>query len=227
MKFVAEVSSSSSSPVAPASSASMMLAAWLVLPLASSLEKQRVLGVSPLRSSGKRVDEGVDVDALDAASVLGADLHEARVCDHPLAAIAWDVGMDRSLQRLQQRGFAVIAPADDQGDAARDSHSGNLGFRRRSSDRRLGSRIVDPQRLGRLERHRAFARERSIAGAALTRGGSTRWRRTPPTPVARAACGCAPGFRHTPRSVGPLVGSRPQQSAATSGRPARLREPRA
>jgi hypothetical protein len=43
MKLVAEVSSSSSSAVAPASSASTMFAAWLVLPLASSDEKDRVL----------------------------------------------------------------------------------------------------------------------------------------------------------------------------------------
>ena len=43
MKLVAEVSSSSSSTRAPSSRASTMLAAWLVLPLASSLQKARVL----------------------------------------------------------------------------------------------------------------------------------------------------------------------------------------
>jgi len=53
MKFVAEVSSSRSSPVAPVSTASTMLAAWLVLPLASSLEKAVVLrpwGRSPMKA---------------------------------------------------------------------------------------------------------------------------------------------------------------------------------
>ena len=42
MKLVAHVSSSSSSARAPSSRASWMLAAWLVLPLASSVRKARV-----------------------------------------------------------------------------------------------------------------------------------------------------------------------------------------
>ena len=42
MKLVAQVSSSSSRQVAPSSSASTMLAAWLVLPLASGERKQAV-----------------------------------------------------------------------------------------------------------------------------------------------------------------------------------------
>ncbi len=42
MKLVAQVSSSSSRQVAPSSRASWMLAAWLVLPLASSDRKQVV-----------------------------------------------------------------------------------------------------------------------------------------------------------------------------------------
>lgn len=42
MKLVAQVSSSNSRQVAPSSSASWMLAAWLVLPLASADRKQVV-----------------------------------------------------------------------------------------------------------------------------------------------------------------------------------------
>jgi hypothetical protein len=42
MKLVAQVSSSSSRQAAPSSSASTMLAAWLVLPLASGERKQAV-----------------------------------------------------------------------------------------------------------------------------------------------------------------------------------------
>ena len=42
MKLVAQVSSSSSSARAPSSRASWMLAAWLVLPLASSVRKAHV-----------------------------------------------------------------------------------------------------------------------------------------------------------------------------------------
>ena len=116
MKFVAEVSSSRRRRREPASSASTRFAAWLVLPLASSVQKAS--GRAP---PGSAPEEGRDVDLLDAAAVLGAELHGVGARRDALAAVARHVGVDAALERAQQRRLPVVAAADDERHALRDA----------------------------------------------------------------------------------------------------------
>ena len=104
MKLVALVSSSMSSRPAPASMLSTTLAAWEVLPLASSVTKAAVslpLGRSWMNRemSVRRMLRPSSARIFDGAAV-GEDI---------LPPVPQDVGVDAPLQRLEQGGLAVIA----------------------------------------------------------------------------------------------------------------------
>ena len=118
MKLVAEVSSSISSSLLPASRASAILAACEVLPLASKVEK--VGGVS---AAGQVVDEEGNVCVRYLAAILRPDFHGAAVGDDVLPAIPGNVVVDTPLQGFQQGGLAVISPAGNQRDSPADTHT--------------------------------------------------------------------------------------------------------
>ena len=136
-----------------------MFAAWLVLPLASSVQK-----ASALRRARQAADEAGDVGALDAAAVLRADLHGVRARRDALAPVAGHVRVDAALERAEQRRLAVVAAADDQRHAFGNAEAGDAA--RRAAAR--GKRELDAQRVRRAQRVRAGG-ERPIARAALAR----------------------------------------------------------
>ena len=97
MKLVADVSSSSSSTSAPTSSASTMFAAWLVLPLASSERKERVL-----RPRGRLVMNGL----MSTASTLRPS--SARIFTAPAAVTNRELA--RSIGRVLRRPAFLPTP---------------------------------------------------------------------------------------------------------------------
>ena len=95
MKLVAEVSSSIRKTRLPASIPSMTAAAWEVLPLASSVEKQRVSFFV-----GQIVDKQGDVHILDASAVLCPQLHGSGISDDIFPSIPGHMVVDAGLQCL-------------------------------------------------------------------------------------------------------------------------------
>merc|ERR1719182_1036793 len=106
MKFVAHVSSSTRSVVAPVSRASMMFAACDVEPLASRVVKARVS-----RPKGRFRMKG------EMSTPVTWRPSSARIF-----TAAGHLVVDAHLESLQQRALAVEAAADDHGDAFADAH---------------------------------------------------------------------------------------------------------
>src|SRR5690606_33551571 len=89
-------------------------------------------------TGGQVAHERADVGALDPASLLGADLHRVGAGGDQRPAVPGDVVVDAALQGVQQGGLAVEAAADDQRDALRHAHPGDLpGVRQRHGGAQL------------------------------------------------------------------------------------------
>ena len=223
MKLVAAVSSSISSPVAPASSASTMAAAWDVLPEASSLSKQAVSA-----SQRQGADERRQAHAAHRPAILGTHAHQPLRGDATFTAVARYVVVDPERQRLQQGRLAVVAAAHDQRDPGADAQAAyGAGVRRQQLHlqrfRRLQRPCPNHEDAGRRRRAAAARCRRPETRSVRARGvESAAGRPDPPPPVRGRAAGRSPAARATPCSA---PSSRRSRSSAAA-RP-RMRRPAA
>ena len=70
-------------------------------------------------------DKEGNINVVDAASILGAQLDRGFIGDDIFTAVPGDVVVYAALKRLQQGGFSVEASAYDQCDTEWNSHAGN------------------------------------------------------------------------------------------------------
>ena len=98
------------------------------------------LGVLP---SGEVVDERGEVDLDDGAPIFGADLGGVGPGHDELPSVARTVIVDTAFESVEERGLAMVAASDDEGDPGGNAHAGDLSA--------VGADEGGMKRLGRLE----------------------------------------------------------------------------
>ena len=69
------------------------------------------------------IDEQRDIRSRHFTAILRPDFYGSGVGNDILPSIPCNVVVDTPFQCFQQRGFAVVAPAGDQGDPPADAHA--------------------------------------------------------------------------------------------------------
>ena len=99
-------------------------------------------------TGGQVADERGDVHPGDCSAVLGPDGDGVGAGEDPFTSVPGHMRVDSALDGAQQRRLAVVAAADDHGDAFRDPHAGDPWS--------AGHLEADPQRVGRVEPDRVL-----------------------------------------------------------------------